>query len=1073
MKNRLSGILTLLLALVVHISYAQQQTITGKVTDGEGLPLPGVNVVVQGTNTGTQTDFDGNYSIQASQGEVLVFSFVGFETVEYTVGNVDVIDLTLTEDAAELDEVVVVGYGTATKQSFTGTADVVDGEQLARKNVTDVSQALAGESAGVRVINTSGQPGEESTIRIRGFGSVNGNRDPLYVLDGVPYNGNITAINPADIESTTILKDAAATAIYGARGANGVIVINTKKGRSGQGSIEVETKTGVNFQQIPRHSVIESPEQYIGLAWEAMRNQGEIAGAEDPVAYANSNLFSSSGIDPKYNIWSVGADELIDPSTGMVNPGVSRRYNPEDWEEHAFQSSNRTETNLRISGGNDNTSYYTSFGYLDDEGYSINSDYERYSARLNVTHDVKDWLSGSMNIGYSLAEMNNGGQSEDSGSIFWFVDNIPSIYPLYERDAEGNFIPDPYYGGNRFDYGTGRGFGGQTNAIADATYGLRNSKRHEINGNAFLDFTITDFLSFETRMGTQYYNNMRTTRNSPFYGPSSSSSVKGSISKTDTELFSYNFLQLLRFQESFGDHTIEALLAHESNSWEQKIFYASKFNLVDPYGEELNNAVGSNPPGSYTRDYTLESFFGQVNYDFDDTYFLSGTLRRDGSSRFLKNKWGTFGSVGASWVVSNEAFMQDQNIFENLKLKASWGLIGEQGGVGFYPGYITWNIDNLGGNPAFSLDEVGNPDLTWETSNQFQVGLEFNVGGFLDGTIDYYVKDTEDLIFDRRVGPSLGYALIRVNDGALRNSGLEFDFTAHLVQTDDFYLDLGINGEILSNELTRMPIDPATGEEKLLDPQGFFGRAEGRSIYDFYMREWAGVDTQTGEALWNVHYVDANGNGSLDGDEATISSLTPFLANNPDLVDQIAVGTTTNYAEATQKFLDKSIIPDVRGAINLFTGYKGFDLSAQMVYGIGGYAYDFVYQRMMHDDQIGSQNWHTDILDRWQQPGDVTDVPRLTSEATNNGANVASSSDRFLEKADYLALNNVRLGYNFSQDLIENIGLSGLSLWVSGDNLFMTSARKGFNPSTAEDGSSTWYNYAPLTTITGGVRVQF
>ena len=1070
MKQRLSGILTLLLVLVVQIAFAQEKTVTGTVLDTEGLPLPGVNVIVKGTNNGTTTDFNGFYSITAAEGRSLVFSYIGFVTQEKLIGADEEIDVVLNLDSGTLEEVVVVGYGTATKQSFTGTATKVDGELLDRKNVSDVSQALAGEAAGVRVINTSGQPGSEATIRIRGIGSVNGNRSPLYVVDGVPFNGSVSSINPADIESTTILKDAAATAIYGARGANGVIVINTKDGRAGQSFVEVEVKSGQNFQLLPRYETIESPERYIELAYEAVANEGQYAYDSDPAAWANAYLFHNRyGINNRYNIWGVPTSELIDPETGLVREGVTRAYDPEDWEDYGFQSSNRTEANVRFSGGSDNSTYYASMGYLKDVGYIINSDYERWSSRLNITHDVKDWLSGSMDLGYSLSESNANWQSSDSGSIFWFADNIPSIYPLFLRDDNGEIVPDPFFGGNQYDYGVGRGFGALTNAIADAHYDVNRTLRHELNGNTALTATITDGLTFETRFGLQYFNQSLDNQNNPFYG--SAAGQNGSIFKQKVERFSYNFLQLLRYQKSFGDHSLEAFVAHEANSWEQKVLSASMSNLVVADGLELNNGVVSTPPGSYTNDYTLESYFGQLNYDYDDTYFLSATIRRDGSSRFLgDNKWGNFGAVGAAWVLSNEDFLADQSTLSNLKLKASYGLIGEQAGVGFYPGYDLFSVNNLNGGLSLIFDTKGNPDLTWETSKMFQTGVEFGLGTAFDASIDYYIKNTDDLLFERRVAPSVGYAILNVNDGKLRNTGLEFDFTAHVISNEDLFLDLTLNGEIVKNELLEMPIEPATGEPKILDIAGYYGRAEGHSVYDYYLREWAGVDPATGVAQWNLYFNDTNNNGTLDSGEQRISSLFEYLDENPAAESNIAMTTTTTYSQATQKFVGKSAIPDVRGAFNIATGYKGFTLSGQFLYQIGGYSYDFVYARLMHNDMVGSNNWHVDIENRWQQPGDITDVPRLSNNAD---INVSSSSTRFLTKSDYLSLNNVRLGYTIPARFSENLGLTNLSVYVSGDNLLLFTERDGFNPSVSETGGSDWYTYSPLSTVTAGLKVKF
>jgi len=1071
MGTKFSAILTLILAFIVQFTFAQEKTISGVITDQDGLPLPGASVVIKGTATGTQSDFDGNYTIQANTGDILVYSFVGQRTEERTVGASNTISIELGVDSQALEEVIVVGYGTSTKESFTGTATTIDAESISQKSVSNISQALAGEAAGVRVINTSGQPGTSATIRIRGFGSVNGNRDPLYIIDGAPFVGNISAINPADVKSTTILKDASATAIYGSRGANGVIVITTKNGRGQDSYIEVETRTGQNLSLIPRAELIESPEQFIGLGWEGLYNRGVVLGQEDPAAYANATLFSGNGIHPKYNMWNVAnGSELIDPSTRQVRDGVTRKYNPEKWEDYAFQPANRVEANLRMGGGNDETSYFTSFGYLKDEGYSINSDYERITTRLNVQHQVREWLDGSVNIGYTISDANNNGQSEDSGSVFWFVDNMPSIYPLFLRDEDGNKVEDPIYGGPQYDYGEGRGFGGLTNAIADANYGTSETKRHEINTNASFNIHITDDLTLENRVGIQYYNQSYNELGNAFYGSSASSN--GSIYKTKTEFLSYNILTLLRYSKNFGAHSLEALIAHESNSWDRKYLSAYKFNLADPNGDEFNNAVGSNPPVSYTRDYTLESYFGQVNYDYDNRYFLSGTIRRDGSSRFLKDKWGTFGSIGAAWVLTNEEFMANQNTFNNLKLKASYGVIGEQAGVGYYPGYDLYQVANFNGEVSLLFDTKGNPDLTWETSKMFQAGVELGVGNRVDVAVDYYIKNTDNLIFDRRVGPSLGYALLKVNDGKLRNSGLEFNIQAQLIKTKDFFLDVGLNGEILTNELTEMPIDPSTGMAKTINIDSYFGQAKGHSIYDFYIREWAGVDPDDGSAMWNQYFYDANGDGTMQNNEEGISSMEDYLVTNPDRANAIGKQTTKIYQNATQKFVGESAIPDVRGGFHLTTGYKGFTFGAQFIYGIGGKSYDFTYARLLANDQIGSNNWHKDILNRWQNPGDITNVPRISSGVTGD-TNFASTSTRFLRKADYLSLNNVRLGYTIPQNFLTQIGMDNLELWVSGDNLFIMSDRDGFNPTTSEAGTSDWYTYSPLSTITFGIRAKF
>ncbi len=1050
----------------VLVVEAQVKSITGTVrSSDDDTGIPGVSVSIKGTTLGTVTNIDGAYKIDApNDAQFLVFSFVGMKTQEVPIKG-ETIDVVMESDYVGLEEIVVVGYGTATRQSFVGTAKAVKAENIKSKSISNVSQALSGEVAGVNVINTSGQPGSTATIRIRGFGSVNGNRDPLYVVDGIPFAGSLNAINPNDIESTTILKDATATAIYGSRGANGVILITTKSGRAGDAVIEADVKYGVNVSSIPRYKTIKSPEEYIALSWEAMYNKGVANGSADPVTYANNNLFGPY-IAEKYNMWNADGGDLIDPETRSVRPGVTRRYNPENWEDYGFQSSNRTEANLTFRGGSDNTKYFTSIGYLNDVGYIINSDFERINASINLESKIRPWLTTTARMSYAATETNNNGQSSDSGSIFWFVDNMPSIFPLYKRDASGGFIEDPIFGGNQYDYGDGRSFGALTNSIADAHYDRSRTNQHQVSGNYGINIEIIEGLTLENTFGGQYYMRKYNSLNNPFYG--SAAGQGGSIYKSDTQMFMYNILNLLRYRETFGSHNFEVLLAHEANAWENKRSTASKSKAVHPDIDDLNNfIIVSSPPTSWTDKIRIESYFGQINYNYKHRYYLSASVRRDGSSRFIgDNKWDNFGSIGLSWVLSEESFMSDVPLLDYLKYKISYGVIGEQEGIGMYPAINTYNVNNLNDGISISARDVGNPDLTWETSKMFQTGIEFGVGEYFDGSIDYYMKNTDNLLFDRRVGPSVGYALITVNDGRLRNSGVEFDFTGHVMRNKNFTLDLTLNGEMLSNKLMEMPIDPATDLPKVLDIQGRYGRAEGHSLFDFYTREWAGVDPADGTPMWIMDYYDANSNGLFDSGEE-ISSLFEYRAENPE--HETSQTTTKTYADATQKFVGKSAIPTVRGAFRLNASIYKFSVSAQFLYSLGGYSYDGAYANLLDNDAIGNNNWSTEIRNRWQKPGDITDIPRLSS---GYDTNYISGSTRFITNADYLTLNNIRMGYDFTS-LVENMGISSLSLFVSGDNLFLLSARDGFNPSTSETGASGTYRYSPLSTYTMGVNVKF
>ncbi|RZK45870.1 MAG: SusC/RagA family TonB-linked outer membrane protein, partial [Pedobacter sp.] len=969
---------------------AQSRTVTGRVTDANGNPLVGASVQIKGTTQGTVTREDGSFSITvADNSRTLVISSVGQATQEIAVGNQSNISVSLRAGNQEnLQEVVVVGYSTTTRQAFTGSAKVVSGEQLTNKAVGNVSQALAGEVAGVRVINTSGQPGTSATVRIRGIGSVNGNRAPLYVVDGVPFSGAINSINPNDVASMTVLKDAAATSIYGSRGANGVIVITTRNGR-GKSFIEVDGRYGSNRSILPRYSVIKSPEEYIALSWEALYNEGVARGNANPTNFANTNLFSGTGIDPRNNIWNAATGaELIDPTTRTVRSGVTRKFDPENWEDYAFQPSTRAEANIRMGGGDARTNYYTSFGYLEDKGYSIKSDFRRLNARINLNHEIKPWLSTAFNINYANARTNNNGQGSSSNSVFWFADNMPSIYPLFLRDANGNLVPDPIFGGNQYDYGaTGRKFGSLTNAIADATYNTNTNTRNELTGNTSLNIKFTKDLSLENRLGVQYYAQNFWSLTNKFYG--GAASQNGAIGQTRDDLMNLNLLNMLRYSKRFGSHNLEALAAHEATKYKYTRASASGYNLVDNKTLELSNAIVINPTAnSYANTNRLESYFGQLNYDYEGTYYVSGTLRRDGSSRFIKgNTWGTFGSIGLGWVASKMNFMRNVKLINYLKLKASYGILGDQEGLSLYPGYSRIDIGNLNNNPSFNPPVPGNPDLTWETSKMFQTGAEFRLGSFLTGSIDYYVKNTDNLIFERRVGISNGYALINVNDGQLRNQGIEFELTGHVLNKKDLFLNIGVNGEHFTNKITTMPIDPSTGTEKVIDVQGNYGWARGHSIFDFYIRNFEGVDAADGLSKWTVYYDDANGNKAFDAGEQ-VANLEQFYSQNPTKQGTLLTAVTKNYSQATLYYIGKSSLPKLRGAFNVNGGFKGFELDVQLLYSFGGYAYDGAYAGLMSNTAIGGNNWHTDIRNRWQKAGDITDVPRLSN---NYDANVAAA----------------------------------------------------------------------------------
>ena len=1033
-------------------------------------------MVIKGSTIGTETDFDGKYSIKASSGDILIFRYIGYLSINATIGSSSIINVSMKEDANILDEVVIVGYGTTTKKSFTGTASVVSSENIDAKAVSNVAQALIGEVSGVSVTRTDGRPGSSATIRIRGFSSIEGNSAPLYVVDGVPFSGDINAINPNDIESTTILKDASATAIYGARGANGVVLLTTRKGTVGKNTVEFDFQSSVSSRTLPRYNLVDSEEEYMELVYAGLRNTADFAGESNPSQFALDNLFSDRGVAPLYNMWNVAdGNGLIDPSTGKVISGVTRKYTPTDWADAGYRDGVRNEMNFKTSGGTDKTKHYFSLGYLSDEGFIAESQYDRYSTRLNVTSNPVDRVKISTNLDYSYSEYNDA-TGYGGGDVPYMLDFTPTIYPLYLRDTDGNIVTNPNTNEPFYDFGdntagNARDFSATYNGIGEAIYNINRTKRHSVNGNINAAVEIMEGLTFETTYGMNFYSsNLDNTRNS--IQGSAGVALGGTLYKANTTYVSQNFNQILRYKTKFGeDHNFDMLVAHESFADRNEYFDMNRKGIVN-----LNPNAATAPDNYLDQngvstgnivETSLEGYFTQANYNYLNKYYLQGTLRKDGSSRFYKNKWGTFWSAGAGWIVSEENFLSSSNVINFLKLKASYGVLGDQGNAA-YAGQLGFDIENLLGQPSLAPRAVVDPNITWESSEQMQVGVEIELfKGAIQADLDYYVKTTNNLYVNKRLPPSTGDAIILTNDGSLENRGFEFNVTGNIVRNRDFKLSLTLNGEMFNNQITQMPIENSTGLPKVVNVSGLFGQSQGRSIYDYYIREWAGVDPANGNPMWIENWSDENSNGQYDSGEG-IPDMLIYTAANPDAVIEERI--TTTYSNATRKYSDKSVIPTVRGAFRLNSSYKGFSLSTQFGYSLGGYGYDSQYANLMTNGKVGGSSYHNDMKDRWMQPGDISAIPRLYS---NENVQAVSSSTRFLQSSDYLALNNARLGYQVPSQFLAKTGFSSVNFWVSGDNLFLLSSRQGYNPTTSLTGQSGRYTYNPISNYTLGVRVKF
>ncbi len=1090
-------VFTLLTLCLLSLSlFAQDIQVSGIVVDEKGEPIVGATIQVPGTSLGTISDYDGNFELTVPESaKTLVVSYIGMKTQEVPVKkNVRVVLSTATE---VLQDVVVTGYGNVAKGTYVASVSQVDAESIEKKSPSEISKALAGEVAGVQVTNTSGQPGTNATITIRGYGSINASTTPLYVVDGVPYEGDISSIDPGDIASTSILKDATATALYGSRGANGVILITTKRGNAGEeGKIEVDVKYGANMHLLPLYDAITSPEEYMLLSWQGIYTaQTQILDKSeaDAIKNANAALFSEKGVPAMYNMWNFNgktatAGQLINPynSQGQVIPsirdGITRKPgydNMESWEDEIFRIGQKAEATVKLHGGTDKTTYFTSFGYLKDEGYYQSSDFDRFSTRTNVQFEPKKWLKGSVNMAYAYSTMNYPNQEGDGAmnNGFLYINNIPPVYPVFQRDENGNLIEDPYTGGYAYDYGmyegTGRPYGSGINPAGSLRLDKERTTTHQVTVNANFEVKFYKDLKFILTVGSMYGNAKYANLTNKYYGDAAG---VGRILNQSSNYFTLTATEMLEYNKTIGDHTIRALAAHETSYTHSDSMYGYKNYTALPGGLELSNAIQMSSIEGSAAQQTLESALAQVTYDYDSRYVITANYRADGSSRFAKGKrWGHFGSVGAAWNFTNESFMENVEWLHDGKLRANWGMLGNQE-TGSYLWTDTYSILNVNDRLAYLWNSKGNPDLTWERSSQYDVGLELSFDKYVDLELDYFYKKTDAMIFARYVAPSLGYGGYYTNDAKMMNQGVEFNVKVHAVDTRNVKFDVTLNGGHYTNKMLEMPVDwiDANDVEHRMLMSG--GMAVGHSPLEWYLPEYAGVNPETGEAQY-VAYYDAKKGGfgytnaeNIESGDNYIGSVHEYMLKHEDADIKTVIVSGDDSQFAGSNYVGKSAMPALNGGLGFDLEVYGVTLSATCLYRIGGYGYDNVYAQLMHSDQGGANNWHTDMRNAWTIYNKNTDVPRL-SNGIDTYANMAST--RFLTSNSFFSLANVRLGYSFPKKWIEKIKLNSLSIYVSGDNLAIASARKGYNPTASFDGSTDSSQYTPLSTIMGGIKFQF
>lgn len=1059
----------------ILLASSQSKQVTGTVTGADNLPIAGATVLVEGTTVGTTTDANGRFSISAPANGSLQFSFIGYQTQVIPIAGKTQVNATLHEDTQAIDDVIVVAFGTAKKEAFTGSATVIKSEDIAKTQQSNVAQSLAGKVAGVQLTNESGELGESPKIRIRGFSSINASNDPLWVVDGVPYDGDLNNLNPNDIETMTVLKDAASNALYGARGANGVVIITTKKARSREAVVTIDAKWGVNSRALKSYEYITNPAQYYETHYSALKNyymnaQGMSASAAH--IQANQNLTGSSDVGGLgYQVFSVPQGQSFIGTDGKVNPlatlgnivsinGQEYLLTPDDWVDEAFRTSLRQEYNASVAGSTDRASFYASFGYLKNEGIAYNSDMERYTARLKADYQAKKWLKVGANASYAnftfnQLEANTGegsrGQSNSTGNVFAFSSMVGPIYPLYVRDGNGKIMTTEE-GITLFDYGDGMNanlsrpiFPG-TNALSDTRLNTLRSEGNAFNGTGFFDINFFKDLKFTFNAGISLDETRGTDVSNPYFGQFAGE--KGIVSKTHSRQLGFNLQQILNYNKSFGLHNLDVMAGHEYYDYRYFYLGASKSNMLTQENTELAGAIiDKQSASSYTSEYNNEGYFARVMYDYAGKYFASASYRRDASSRFAPDhRWGNFWSLGAAWILSKESFMNSTHGWlDMLKLKAS---IGSQGNdnIGDYRYTNNYTIENANGEVSTVFYTKGASDITWETNTNFNAGVEFSfLQSRISGGIEYFYRKTTDMLMLFPAPPSKGYSSYYANVGDMRNSGIELELNVTPYRSERVQWDINLNMTHLRNKITMLPPERRTktvdGYDGYTSSIYFFG--QDLPMYTFYMKKYAGV-SEDGLSMWYMDETDPNG--------------------------VVTRTTTTDYDSATD-YLCGNPIPDLYGGFGTSVNFFGFDFSINFTYQIGGLSYDSGYAESMYSPKSGSTgiNWHVDMLKAWTPENSSSNIPRLQYEDVNQNG----QSDRFLTDASYLNLQNINFGYTLPSKFTQKFGVDKLRIYLSCENVYYWSKRQGFDPRYSYNGQTSQATYSPIRTISGGINIQF
>ena len=978
-------------------------------------------------------------------------------------------------NAELLDEVMVVAFGTAKKSAFTGSATVVDNEKIQQSQVTSVTSALAGSAPGVTLSSDSGDPSSSPTIRIRGISSITAGNDPLIIVDGAPYSGDLGNLNPNDVESMTVLKDAASNALYGARGANGVVIITTKSAnKNGEAKVTFDAKWGANTRALQNYDVITDPGQYYEQHYKAMTNYYVNAMGMTPQQAwitANNNIGGPQGNGGLgYMVYNVPEGQFLIGQNGKLNPnatlgnivnynGVNYLLMPDDWEELGTRTGLRQEYNFSINAATDRSSFYVSLGYLSNEGITENSDMKRLTARLKGDYQVKPWLKVGANMSYARFEHNSlsdNGASNSTGNIWAFTTTMAPIYPLYLRNADGSIMKDSN-GFNMMDYGNGmnagltRPFISDANPIMDNLLNTRNSEGNALTANGFIDITPIEGLKITFNGAFNLDETRHTTVLNPYYGQWDGE-TGGQVSKKHSRAYDYNLQQLISYANHIGEHNFDILLGHEYYDYRYYYLGASRQKMFSQDNQELSGAINDiQASSSYKQRNNQEGYFGRLQYNYDERIFASASVRRDASSRFHPDyRWGTFWSVGAAWLINKESWFTAPWVQE-LKVKASVGSQGNNN-ISDYMYTDLFYIVNSNGELGTQFASKGTRDITWENNRNINVGAEFQLFDRITGSIEYYHRKTTDMLFSFSVAPSLGYDSYMDNVGDMVNSGVEINLGVNIFKKRNFEWDVNLNFSTLKNKITMLDPEKKTSTEYTADGKAYSGYTNGSffigedlSMFTWRLKEYAGVDPNTGESLWYRNVTDES--GAIVGRE-----------------------TTNQWGEADYYITEETTLPKVYGGFGTSLKVYGVDFAINFTYQLGGKQYDGGYASLMSSPSGSTgYNFHKDLLNAWTPENTSSNIPRFQL----NDSYTAGTSTRFLTSASYLNIQNINVGYTLPSKWTKKLAIESLRLYMSAENVFYWSKRKGFDPRQSFSATTNSTYYSPMRTISGGVTFTF